>query len=322
MTTTDPVSTAKRRAGRHGTAGSTGSLAGRVWKQRWLFFMVLPGFLVLFVFNYLPMYGLIIAFQKWNPMKGILGSQWVGMKYFVMFFGNPMAVRIIRNTLLLGIYSIIFSFPPPIILAVLFNQLGNAPFKRVVQSISYFPHFVSTVIIVGILLSFTTRDGFFNSVTRLFGMAPVNLFAEPRFFRSLYIGSGIWQSVGWGSILYLASLSGVDPNLYDAASIDGANRWRRVLHVEWPHMQATAIILLIFRVSAITATDYQKVLLMYNPGTYEVADVIGTYVYREGIAAARFEYATAVGLLNSVFSAALLLLANGFSRRVSQTSLW
>jgi putative aldouronate transport system permease protein len=284
--------------------------------------MALPGLLILLVFNYVPMYGVIIAFQKWNPMKGIFGSQWVGLKYYIMFFQNPTAVRIIRNTLLLGIYSIIVSFPPPIILAVLFNQLDGARFKRVMQSISYFPHFVSTVIIVGLLLTFSTRDGLFNSITGLFGIPPVNFFGEPRYFRTLYIGSGIWQSVGWGSILYLAALSGVDPNMYDAASIDGANRWRRVLHVEWPHMRTTAIILLIFRVSAITATDYQKVLLMYNPGTYEVADVIGTYVYREGLTAARFEYGTAIGLLNSVFSAALLLLSNGISRRLTETSLW
>ena len=293
-----------------------------MWKQRWLFFMILPGALVLFVFNYMPMYGVVIAFQKWNPMKGIWGSEWVGLKYYIRFFGNPMAVRIIKNTLLLGIYSIIFSFPPPLILAVLFNQLKGIRFKRVVQSISYFPHFVSTVIIVGLLLTFSTRDGLFNSITGLLGLEPVNFFGEPRYFRTLFIGSGIWQSVGWGSILYLAALSGVDPNLYDAANIDGANRWRKILHVEWPHMRATVIILLIFRVSAITATDFHKVMLMYNPGTYEVADVIGTYVYREGLISARFEYGTAIGLLNSIFAAILLLFSNSISRRLTDTSLW
>lgn len=292
------------------------------WNQRYLFLMVLPGLLIVLVFSYFPMYGIQIAFKKYSAAQGIWGSQWVGFKYFILFFNDPMALRVLKNTLLLGIYSLFWGFPAPIILALLFNEIKNSVFKKVVQTISYLPHFISTVIIVGMIRSFTEREGLFNKIVSLFGYDPIVFLSEPSWFRSIFISTGIWQGIGFSTILYLASLSGVDPTLYDAASIDGASRWKKVLNINWPQIKSTTIILLILSVSGILGTDFQKVLLLYNPDTYVVADVIGTFLYREGIMGARFEYTTAIGLFQSVIAFILLVIANKLSRKVSETSIW
>lgn len=294
----------------------------KFWNQRYLFLMVLPGLLIVLVFSYFPMYGIQIAFKKYSAAQGIWGSQWVGFKYFILFFNDPMALRVLKNTLLLGIYSLFWGFPAPIILALLFNEIKNSVFKKVVQTISYLPHFISTVIIVGMIRSFTEREGLFNKIVSLFGYDPIVFLSEPSWFRSIFISTGIWQGIGFSTILYLASLSGVDPTLYDAASIDGASRWKKVLNINWPQIKSTTIILLILSVSGILGTDFQKVLLLYNPDTYVVADVIGTFLYREGIMGARFEYTTAIGLFQSVIAFILLVIANKLSRKVSETSIW
>ncbi|MBB6674535.1 sugar ABC transporter permease [Cohnella nanjingensis] len=284
--------------------------------------MVLPGFLIVLVFSYFPMYGIQIAFKKYSAVRGIWGSEWVGLKYFIMFYKDPTALRVLKNTLLLGIYSLLWGFPAPIILALLFNEIKNSVFKKVVQTISYLPHFISTVIIIGIVRTFTEREGLFNKIVSLFGADPIVFLSEPSWFRTLFISTNIWQGIGFGTILYLAALSGVDPTLYDVANIDGASRWRKVLNINWPHIKSTTIILLIFSVSGILGTDFQKVLLLYSPDTYEVADVLGTFLYREGIIGARFEYTTAIGLFQSVVAFILLVGANLISRKVSETSLW
>ncbi|MCJ8011486.1 ABC transporter permease subunit [Paenibacillus sp. KQZ6P-2] len=292
------------------------------WSQKFLYLMVLPGFLIVLVFAYFPMYGVLIAFKDYNVAKGIWGSEWVGFKYFHEFINNPMAMRTVKNTLILGIYSLVFGFPAPIVLALLLNEIRVLAFKKFVQTVSYFPHFISTVIIVGMLKEFTSLDGMFNTIAGWFGKEPVNFITEPQYFRTLFVGSGIWQGIGWGTILYLAALSNADPTLYDVASIDGANRWQKMKHISLPAIMPTTIILFILSVGGILGTDFMKVMLMYNPGTYETADVIGTYVYRIGLEGGRFEYSAAVGLMLSVVSFLFVLATNRLSRKFSETSLW
>lgn len=294
----------------------------KVWRQKYLFLMVLPGFLAVLIFNYFPMYGILIAFKDYSPVRGILGSEWVGLQHFQDFFNNPMAFRILKNTLILGVYNLLWSFPVPVILALLFNELKNKIFKKVVQTVSYFPNFISVVIVAGMLTEFCSREGLFNQIVRVFGGEPVTFLLEPKYFRTIFIASGIWQSAGFGTIIYLAALSGVDPTLYDVANIDGAGRWQQMLNISLPALKPTMVILLIFSVSGILGSDFQKIILLYNPDTYEVADVIGSYTYREGVLGARFEYATAIGLFMSVISFILLSLANLISRKVAEVSLW
>ena len=294
----------------------------KVWRQKYLFLMVLPGFLAVLIFNYFPMYGILIAFKDYSPVRGILGSDWVGLQHFQDFFNNPMAFRILKNTLILGVYNLLWSFPVPVILALLFNELKNKIFKKVVQTVSYFPNFISVVIIAGMLTEFCSREGLFNQIVRMFGGEPVTFLLEPKYFRTIFIASGIWQSAGFGTIIYLAALSGVDPTLYDVANIDGAGRWQQMLNISLPALKPTMVILLIFSVSGILGSDFQKIILLYNPDTYEVADVIGSYTYREGVLGARFEYTTAIGLFMSVISFILLSLANLISRKVAEVSLW
>lgn len=291
-------------------------------KQKYLYLLVLPGFLLVLLFNYVPMYGVLIAFKKFNVAEGVWNSPWVGFKYFEMFLTNPMALRTVKNTLLLGLYSLLWGFPAPIILALLFNELKNLKFKKFVQTVSYFPHFISTVIIVGIIKEFTSVDGFVNKITGLFGKAPVNFLSEPEFFRTIFVSSGIWQGIGWGTILYLAALSNADPTLYDVASIEGANRWQKIKHIAIPAILPTSTILFILAIGGILSNDFTKVLLLYNPGTYSTSDVIGTYVFREGLQGGRFEYATAVGLMLSFVSFIFVFITNGIVRKFSESSLW
>lgn len=284
--------------------------------------MVLPGFLVVLIFNYFPMYGILIAFKDYNAAKGVIGSPWVGLKHFEMFFANPKALLLLKNTFLLGLYMLIFTFPAPIILALLLNEIKHSMFKRTVQTISYIPHFISVVVIVGMIAEFSSTDGIFNTILGMFGMEPRPLLAYDRYFRPLYVLSEVWQRMGWGSIIYLAAISGVDPTLYDVASIDGANRWQRMRNITWPTILPTTTILLILNMGTIIGYDFQKILLMYNERIYNVADVISTYVYREGIQFARFDYTTAIGLFLSVISFIFVFVANLISRKVSENSLW
>lgn len=290
--------------------------------QKYLLLMMLPGLLVIFIFHYIPIFGIIISFKDYDPGRGILRSEWVGLKWFILFFKNPFAYRLIRNTLLLAFYGLIFSFPAPIILALLLNEIGSAFYKRFAQSISYLPYFISAVIIVGMLKEFSFTDGIFNRIRALVGLEQVIFFSDSRYFRSLFIGSGIWQNVGWGSILYLAAISGVNTSLYESAIIDGASRWRRMLHVTLPSILPTVSILFILSVGYMLSLDVQKVLLMYSPVIYETADIIGTYVFREGIMGARYSYTAAIGFLMSVVSFIFLYLANRLSKVISEHSLW
>lgn len=284
--------------------------------------MVLPGLIIVVLFNYLPMYGILMAFKNYSPRRGIWGSSWAGFKHFEGFFTNPLSGRLLRNTLLMGVYSLLWSFPAPIILALLFNELRSLRFKKLVQTVSYFPYFISVVVLAGMLREITSREGLFNQIGALFGAAPRMFLLDVRYFRTIFIASGIWAGVGFGSIIYLAALSGVDPELYDVADIDGAGRFQKMIHISWQAIKPTTIILLIFNLGAILGTDFQKILLLYTPDTYPVADVIGTYVYREGLLGGRYEVSTAIGLFMSIISFIILVIANGLSRRLSDTSLW
>lgn len=284
--------------------------------------MTIPGLLIVLVFNYFPMYGVTIAFREFSVRAGILRSPWAGLKWFEMFFSNPLAGRLFRNTFLLGLYSLLWGFPAPIILSLLFNELRGKKFRKYAQTISYFPHFISVVVVAGMLKEFASRTGLFNQIRSLFDLEPISFFLEPQYFRTLFITSGIWQTIGFSSIIYLAALSGVDPSLLDAAAIDGANRFQRIRYINWPTIAPTTTILLIFAISNILAHDFTKVMLLYSPRIYSVADVIGTYTYREGIQNTNYEYASAIGLFMSVIGFVLIIITNWVSRRVSETSLW
>ncbi|WP_217592283.1 sugar ABC transporter permease [Cohnella sp. GbtcB17] len=284
--------------------------------------MILPGFLTVLMFCYFPMYGILIAFKNYNAVQGVWGSPWVGLKYFKSFLHDPMAYGVLKNTLLLGLYTLLWSFPAPIILALLLNELKSKRFKRIVQTVSYFPHFISIVIVAGLIQMYVSRDGFINDIVIFFGGEPVSFLLDPKWFRTIFISSGIWQGVGFGAIIYLAAMSGIDTTLYDVAEVDGAGRWKKVLHVTWPSIRPTTVILLIFAMGGILGTDFQKVILLYNPATYSVSDVIGSYVYRQGILGAQYSYTTAIGLFMSVISFIILYISNLVSRKVSETSLF
>nr|WP_224722395.1 ABC transporter permease subunit [Paenibacillus vietnamensis] len=291
-------------------------------KNKYLYFLGLFGVAYYLIFSYTPMYGVIIAFKDYSPVKGIMGSSWVGLHHFTEFFQSFYFWRLLRNTLLINIYELLFAFPAPIILALLLNELKHANFKRVVQTVTYLPHFVSIVVICGMIVDFSRKSGLFNMILGWFGVEAQNLLLDPSLFRTIFIGSGIWQGVGWGSIIYLAALSGIDTQLYDAATVDGANRWKQVLHVTLPGIMPTIIILLILRIGGMMDVGFEKVILLYNSQTYETADVISSFVYRRGLLEANYSYSTAVNLFNSIVNFMLLILANRISRKVNDTSLW
>lgn len=292
-----------------------------LYKQRMLAGMVLPGVVLVFIFYYLPMYGIVMAFQDYIPFRGIQGSAWVGFKHFATFFSNPFAMNVLKNTLVLGLYMLL-TFPLPILLTLLLNEIRWEKYKRALQSIYYLPYFLSVVIVVGMLKELAALDGVFNEMIGWFGMAPIHYFGEAQYFRALFVWSGVWQTVGWSSIIYLAALTGIDPALYESAHIDGADRLQKAIYITLPSMQGTILILLILSIGTTLNFDYQKILLMYNPATYATADVIGTYVYREGLEEARYSYSTAVGLFLSLVSFVLLYTANRTSRRWTGNSLW
>jgi putative aldouronate transport system permease protein len=284
--------------------------------------MAVPIILFYVVFHYLPMAGVVIAFQKFNAFKGILGSEWVGLQHFQDFLTSPYAYRVIRNTLLINVYQLLFGFPAPIVLALLINEISNSAFKKTIQSVSYMPHFISLVVICGMLTDFSSSAGVINDIIQAFGGERTNLLMDKELFRTIFVSSGIWQEVGWGSIIYLATLSAVDPSLHEAASIDGAGRFQRMLHVTIPALIPTITILLILRLGHIMSEGFEKVILLYNPLTYETADVISSYVYRRGLQEANYSFGAAVGLFNSTINFITLILANYLSRRFVKESLW
>ncbi|MCR2806228.1 ABC transporter permease [Paenibacillus soyae] len=292
-------------------------------RNKLIYLMLSPAVLYFLIFHYGPMYGMQIAFKDYSIHLGFTGSPWAGLEHFKEFFNNFYFFRIMRNTILLSVYSLLFAFPAGIILALLLNEIRSTWFKRSVQTITYMPHFISLVVVVGIMFDFLARDGLINQLlSALFGFEPVSFMREADWFRFLYIGSGIWQNIGWSSIIFLAAIATIDPSLYEAAKIDGASRWRQTWNVTLPGMAPTIIILLILNIGQLLTVGNEKILLMYNPITYETADVIGTYTYRKGILETDYSYAAAVGMFNAVISFSLLIIANSISRKVSETKLW
>ncbi len=291
-------------------------------KNKIIYVMLLPVIIYFIVFKYIPLYGLQIAFKNFSPFKGIINSPWVGLKNFVDFFSSYYCWRLIRNTLLINVFDILFGFPAPIILALLLNEVKNSYFKRTIQTITYLPHFISMVVICGMILDFFSRDGVVNNVTNLFGIESIPFMTEPGWFRPIFVGTNIWQQVGWGSIIYLAALTNIDPQLYEASIIDGAKRFKQLIHITLPGIMPTIIIMLIIRMGSIMTVGFEKVLLLYNPNTYETADVISTFVYRKGILEMNYSYSTAVSFFNSIINFLLLFSVNKICRKVSETSLW
>jgi len=274
------------------------------------------------IFKYGPMYGNIIAFRKFVPGGPAYGVEWVGLKYFNLFIKDPAFWGIFANTLKISVLSLVIGFPFPIIFALLLNELTNMKFKKFIQTVSYLPHFLSMVIVAGMIQQLLEPSGVINAAIKAFGGNAISFLNEPSWFRTIYVSSGIWQGMGWGAILYLASLSGISMELYEAAKIDGANRWKQTIHVTIPGIMPTIIILLILNIGGLATVGFEKVLLLYNPLTYSTADVISTYLYRLGIESNNFSYATAIGLFEAVIGLVLVSSANLISRKYSETSLW
>jgi putative aldouronate transport system permease protein len=267
--------------------------------------------------------GIMIAFKDYRPIIGIWKSEWVGLKYFKQFFASFYFTRLLRNTFLLNLYDIIFGFPAPIILALLLNEITSSLYKRSVQTITYLPHFISQVIICGIVVNFLSSDGFITQIISvLTGAEPQGYLNDSKYFRIIYVASGIWQGVGFGSIIYLSALGSVDPQLLDAAAIDGCGRFRRVWHVTLPAITPTIIIMLLFRLGGILNVGFEKIILLYNANTYETADVISSFVYRYGLLEGNFSYTTAVGLFNTIINFSFLLIVNHLSKKITEISLW
>jgi len=286
------------------------------------YLIVLPVVVFYILFHYRPMYGLIIAFKNYSPAKGIMGSSWAGFKHFEDFLTNPYFWRLMRNTLTISLSNLIFSFPAPIILALLLNEIKNKAFLRGSQMIMYIPHFISLVVICGMIINFTDIDGVINDLLNVFGIERKAYLNYPQYFVPIYVISDIWQGIGWNSIIYMAALTGIDTSLYEAATIDGAGRWKQTLHVTIPGILPTIIIMLLMRIGNLLSVGYEKVILLYNPLTYETADIISTYVYRKGLLEQNYSFSTAVGLFNSIISFILLIGANTLSKRCGEGSLW
>jgi putative aldouronate transport system permease protein len=292
-------------------------------RDKLLLLLALPAAVYFLVFHYLPMIGTVIAFQNFRPGAGLFGSPFVGLRWFKEFFSSIFFFRLIKNTFLLSFYMLIFAFPAPIIFALMLCEVKDGPFRRTIQAISFMPHFISIVVVVGILQNFLSiTDGVINQMRGFLNLPPIGFMEDPVYFRPVYVISGIWQEVGWNSIIYIAAIAGISPQLYEAARIDGCSRFRQMIHITLPGIMPAAVTLLILNLGKIMSVGFEKIILMYNPSTYSVADVISTYVYRRGIVDMQFSYAGAVDLFNSVINLVLLLLVNRFSRRRTGVGLF
>jgi putative aldouronate transport system permease protein len=280
--------------------------------------MVAPIVAFYWIFHYEVMYGAIIAFKNLMPIKGIMGSPWVGLRHFESFFSSVYFVRILRNTLMISLKNLLFGFPAPILLALLINEIRSTVFKRTVQTFSYLPYFISTMVISGIIKDFCSVNGVITEICRGLGMkTQTSMLLVSRYFQPIYIISDIWRGMGWNSIIYLAALSGIDQELYEAAKIDGAGRLRQTLHITLPGISSTIVVLLILRVGQVMNVGFEKIILLYSPNIYDVSDVISSFVYRKGILEQNYSYGAAVGLFNSSINFSLLMATNWFSKRVS-----
>lgn len=309
--------------GRTRTATVVGpKLTTRMWKSRDYYIMLLPAVLYVLLFCYAPMYGLQIAFKDYKVALGVAGSPWVGFQNFIDFFQSHYFITLLKNTLVLSLYTLIVGFPIPIVIALVLNEL-QGKFKKFTQTILYAPHFISLVVLVSILNAMLSpSQGVVNTILEMLGMERNYFMANPDYFRHLYVWSGVWQGMGWGAIIYLAALSGVDPALHEAADMDGATRIQKIIHINLPAIMPTIIIMLILRVGQIASVGYEKVYLMQNSMNIETAEIISTYVYKRGIINSNYSFSAAVGLFNNVVNVILVLIANRVSKKATDTSLF
>ncbi|MBC8579063.1 MAG: sugar ABC transporter permease [Cellulosilyticum sp.] len=295
----------------------------RIMRHWQLYIILLIPVVLVAIFSYGPMYGLQIAFKDYIPSYGIEGSKWVGFKHFINFINSHQFSRLIGNTITISLYSLIAGFPIPIILALALNECTSTKFKKAVQMITYAPHFISTVVMVGIiLLILSPSSGIINQFIQLFGGKPIDFMAKPEWFKSIYVWSGVWQGMGYSSIIYIAALAGIDPTLHEAAIVDGASRWQRIWHVNIPGILPTVTILLIMNFGSIMSVGYEKILLMQNSLNMAKSDVISTFVYRMGLESAQYSFSAAVGLFNAVINFILLAIVNMVAKKLGETSLW
>ena len=291
-------------------------------QNKYKYLLILPVLAYFIIFCYKPMYGLVIAFQDFRANLGISRSQWVGFRNFRVFFNDPYFFRLFRNTLSISLLSILFGFPAPIILAILLNEIKNVTFKRTVQTITYMPYFISMVVVAGLIKTYTTQGGIFSQIAIALGGTGKNFLMFPNYFYPIYVISDVWQHIGWNSIIYLAAITGIEQEQYEAAIIDGAGRFRRIISVTLPNLLPIIMVLFILRMGGILNVGFEKIILLYNPNIYSVADVISSFVYRRGIMEAAYSYATAVGLFNSVINIVFLVTANYLSRKFTESSLF
>lgn len=287
-----------------------------------LYLMVLPTLIFIFIFCYIPMYGVLMAFQDYSPTAGILGSQWVGFEHFTRFITNFRFEELLTNTFVLSFVGFLVGFPLPILLALMINALSNRRFQGFVKTVLYAPHFISVVVLVGMLYIFFGEYGLINSIIQATGGESISFFLENSWFRPLFIGSGNWQDMGWSAIIYLAALAGVDPQVHEAAIVDGATRWQRILHVDLPAIFPTVSIMLILSIGSIMGVGHEKVLLMQTGANLGVSEIISTYVYKAGLIDYDYGYAAAIGLFNSLINVVLLVFANRMAKKFSENSLW
>ncbi|EMS68986.1 ABC transporter permease [Ruminiclostridium cellobioparum] len=291
-------------------------------KNKYIYLMAIPVAAFYICFCYLPMGGLVIAFQDYAPAKGILGSEWVGFQNFINFFHDYQFTRLLRNTILLSLKLIIFGFPAPILLALLINELRWKRYRKTVQTLSYLPHFISLVVVCGLISDFTSSTGLVNQLLSYIGIEPKTFLMQPKMFQPLFVTTDIWQTIGWGSIVYLSAISSIDPGLYEAATIDGAGRFRQILSVTIPSLMSTIIVLFIMRIGNIMSLGYEKVILLYNPTIMERADIISSFTYRRGLLDMDYGFSTAVGMFNSVINFVILWIANRLCKKFTGESLW
>ena len=300
-----------------------GQLLKADFRKNWLIYLMLvPVIVYLLIFCYAPMYGIVIAFKDFKPRLGIMGSDWLGIKYFKEFVGSVFFGRTLKNTLMLSGLNLLFGFCAPIVFAILLNEVRNLRFKKVVQTVTYLPHFITTVIIASLILIFTDSDGFITQIVNSITGHEGSLIGDKHMFRPIYVISDIWQSFGWGSIVYLAAIMGINPELYEAARIDGANKFKQIIHVTLPGMLPIIVIMFIMAVGGLMNVGWEKAFLLQSPVTYDTSDIISTFVYRKGFEDMNYSYSAAVGLFNSVINLILLTGANLMSRKVNGNSLW
>ena len=293
------------------------------FRKNWiLYLMAVPAIIYLIVYCYAPMAGLYIAFTDYKITGGIFEGDWVGFDWFIRFFQGPYFGRLMRNTLLLSLETLIWGFPIPIIFALVLNEIRSKPFKRVAQTITYLPHFISIVVICGLVIDFTSLDGLFNTIIQACGGEPIAFLTKPEWFRTVYVASEVWQTFGWNSIIFLAALTGIDMQQFEAARLDGASRVQQMVYISLPGILPTIVTVLLMRVGHLMSIGFEKVFNLYSPATYETADIISTYVYRQGILSANYSSAAAIGLFNSVINLILVIMMNKVSRKLTETSLW